>query len=81
VLAEDDDSGDGLCAEAVASGLAPGSYYVAVSAAPGAEPATFPYRLQIAIGVCGDGQQTAGEECDDNNLDPDDGCSSTCTNE
>src|SRR6185369_11791583 len=30
-------------------------------------------------GVCGDGAQDAGEECDDGNVFPDDGCSATCT--
>ena len=30
-------------------------------------------------GVCGDGQPDAGEECDDGNASPGDGCSATCT--
>jgi CSLREA domain-containing protein len=29
--------------------------------------------------VCGNGAQETGEECDDGNLDPGDGCSSACT--
>ena len=31
------------------------------------------------VAVCGDGLVDAGEECDDGDLDNDDGCSSTCT--
>jgi uncharacterized repeat protein (TIGR03806 family) len=31
--------------------------------------------------TCGDGFKTAGEQCDDGNLDDGDGCSSTCTTE
>ena len=32
----------------------------------------------IAYGICGDGFIDEGEECDDLDLDDDDGCSSTC---
>ena len=31
------------------------------------------------VAVCGDGLVDAGEQCDDGDLDNDDGCSSTCT--
>jgi cysteine-rich repeat protein len=81
LLASDDDSGDGDCAVAVASGLAPGSYRIRVSAPVGAQPATFPYRLEIDVGVCGDGERTLGEECDDENLASGDGCDGACREE
>ena len=81
VLASDDDSGDGACAQAVASGLPPGTYYVQIAAAASAEPATFPYRLEVSVGVCGDGDVTLGEECDDQNLVAGDGCDPTCKEE
>jgi len=78
LLATDDDSGDGKCARAVASGLAPGNYLVKVRAAAGADPATFPYRLDVSVGVCGDSELTLGEGCDDGNVDPGDGCDQNC---
>lgn len=80
-LATDDDGGDGACARAVARGLPPGEYGVRVRAAAGAEPATFPYRLDIAVGVCGDGERGPGEECDDGALSSGDGCDSSCREE
>ncbi|HEU4582304.1 MAG TPA: DVUA0089 family protein [Polyangiaceae bacterium] len=78
VLASDDDGGQGTCARAVATGLAAGTYYVRVQAAAGASPATFPYRLELSVGVCGDGDPTLGEGCDDGNLTAGDGCDSRC---
>jgi cysteine-rich repeat protein len=81
ILATDDDGGDGACARAVASGLPPGEYRVRVRAAASAQPATFPYRLDITVGVCGDGERTVGEECDDSNLSSGDGCDGTCREE
>jgi cysteine-rich repeat protein len=78
LLVTDDDSGDGKCARAVATGLAAGTYYVRVRAAAGADPATFPYRLDVSVGVCGDGDVSLGEQCDDSNLDPGDGCDQNC---
>lgn len=33
----------------------------------------------VATGRCGDGEQTAGEECDDGNRQDDDGCARDCT--
>lgn len=78
VWASDDDGGQGTCARAIASGLAAGTYYIRVSAAAGASPATFPYRLEVSVGVCGDGDPTLGEGCDDGNLTAGDGCDSHC---
>jgi cysteine-rich repeat protein len=78
LLASDDDGGVGKCSLAVVSGLAPGNYFVKVTAAGGASPASFPYKLDISVGVCGDGEVTLAEECDDGNLIDGDGCDSSC---
>lgn len=78
VLASDDNGGDGLCARAVASALPPGTYFIRVSATAGANPATFPYLLDVELGECGNADQSAGEECDDGNVESGDGCSSDC---
>ena len=75
------DGGDGACARAVAAGLPPGEYRVRVRAAANAAPATFPYRLDIGVGVCGDGERAPGEECDDSNLSSGDGCDGSCREE
>ena len=32
----------------------------------------------VCSSVCGDGKKASSEECDDNNTDPNDGCSPTC---
>ncbi|WP_437979060.1 DVUA0089 family protein [Sorangium sp. So ce295] len=75
------DRGDnGLCARAVAPGLAAGDYYVRVTSVLGSVAETFPYRLDVTLvpEVCGDGTMSAGEQCDDGNTDPLDGCSATC---
>jgi len=81
LLATDDDGGDGKCARAVVSGLGPGTYFARVRAAAGANPATFPYRLDVSVGICGDGEVSPGEQCDDANLNPGDGCDQNCTPE
>jgi cysteine-rich repeat protein len=81
LLATDDDSGDGKCSLVAASGLRPGTYYVRVKAANNAVPDTFPYRLDLSVGVCGDGDVSFGEECDDGNLAANDGCSTNCRSE
>lgn len=80
VLASDDDGGDGLCASVVASGLGAGTHYIAVYASPEASFSTFGYRLDVTVeeDTCGDGAQTLGEQCDDNNVTPGDGCGATC---
>lgn len=76
VLASDNDSGEGLCARATAPGLAPGTYYVRVSAQQPGD--TFPYVLSIATELCGDGAQGPGEQCDDGGTSAGDGCGPTC---
>lgn len=81
LLVSDDDSGEGDCARAVASGLGPGTYFVRVAAGEGAAPATFPYRLGVSVGKCGDGEITLGEQCDDGNVAPGDGCDASCRSE
>jgi cysteine-rich repeat protein len=83
VLSTDDDSGEGLCARASAWALGVGTYYVRVTASPNAEnsAATFPYRLDAQVELCGNGEVAAGEQCDDGNTASGDGCSSLCRNE
>lgn len=49
VLAADDNDGDGKCSSLSKTGLAPGTYYLVVSAAPGASPATFAYKLGVNL--------------------------------
>ncbi len=78
LLASDDDGGVGKCSLAFATGLAAGNYFVKVSAAEGAAPASFPYKLEIGVGLCGDGEPTLTEQCDDGNLIDGDGCDSSC---
>lgn len=47
LIAQDDDGGAGGCAKLVTTSLGPGVYYLKVTAAPGASPATFPYMLDV----------------------------------
>jgi cysteine-rich repeat protein len=77
-LASDDDDGEGKCSLAVATGLPAGSYFVRVQAGAAAASATFPYRLEMWVGVCGDGDPTLGEGCDDGNRASGDGCDADC---
>lgn len=80
VLASDDDAGEGFCSRAVASSLPVGNYFVRVAAAPKAGTPSFIYQLKIdqIPNICGDLDLTPGEECDDGNTVPNDGCSATC---
>ena len=81
VLVGDDDSGTGACSRVIATGLSAGlTYYVRVKAYPSGGTPTFPYRLDVTIiqDICGDTAVTPGEQCDDGNVTPDDGCSPTC---
>ncbi len=89
-LAADDDGGAGYCSRidpyfhTGAEGLAGGTYYVRVNEwsdwgeGPGDRAA--PYRIEITIIVptCGDGVVELGEECDDSNTAPGDGCDASC---
>lgn len=81
VLGADDDGGPGFCSLVTAQGLAPGTYYVEVTASPVAPPTmTFDYTLAVTLGPpgCGNGIEEAGEGCDDGNLVNGDGCSDLC---
>ncbi len=79
VVAEDDDSGALYCAKLSATGLAAGTYYIAIKAA-GATP-TFPYKIDPEIDQCGNGTIGAAETCDDSNTTSGDGCSASCSSE
>jgi cysteine-rich repeat protein len=81
LIATDDNTGDGNCARVVTSGLPPGDYFVEVRSAIAA--GSWDYTLQIGLQLvpCGDGIVGPGEECDDGNMIPGDGCSATCTHE
>lgn len=48
-LAADDNSGEGLCSGFAVNNLAAGTYYLVVKAAPGANPATFSYKISVTI--------------------------------
>lgn len=52
-------------------------YYVFVD---GLQGATGPFKAQVIVSVaeCGNGKKEGGEECDDGNLAPGDGCSVSC---
>lgn len=79
-LATNDNTPSGGCSTAQTAVASPGTYYVRVQASPAAFIKTFPYQLdvQVTSDVCGDGAQTGGEQCDDNNTNAGDGCSPTC---
>ncbi|MRG98343.1 DUF4215 domain-containing protein [Polyangium spumosum] len=81
VLASDDDGGEGYCSRAVLPSAAPGAYFVRVVASDITRTPTFVYRLRVdpVADVCGDGEKTPAEECDDGNTAAGDGCSSTCS--
>ncbi|MEY2937345.1 MAG: hypothetical protein RL033_8094 [Pseudomonadota bacterium] len=81
LLVSDDDGGTGKCSLAVATGLTTGTYFVRIKAGDGAAPASFPYRLDLVVGACGDGERDLAEECDDGNLDSGDGCDADCNAE
>jgi cysteine-rich repeat protein len=76
VLGSDDDGGTGTCSRLVVAELPPGTYFVRVRAAAFVRAA--PYKLTVAIGVCGDNVVTEGEDCDDGNNEPFDTCPATC---
>lgn len=80
MLTTDEDGGVGNCSSAQVPNLAPGTYYVRVSASPKALTPTFAYKLSLALttDICGDGVVTGGEQCDDGNLAAGDGCGTTC---
>jgi cysteine-rich repeat protein len=51
LVLSDDDSGEGKCSNVSAPGLGAGTYYAVVKAAPGANPATFAYKLFVDVQV------------------------------
>ncbi len=80
-LASDDDTGAGYCS-LFDFGVMPGIYFVSVAASPSAGANnSFDYRLRMVATavVCGDGTRNGHEQCDDGNIDGNDGCSATCT--
>ena len=73
-------SSDGFgCGVATARNVAAGTYFVIVLGQPGVAHSQ-PYALNIDVDqpTCGNGTLEAGEDCDDNNIDPGDGCASDC---
>lgn len=80
VIAQGDDMGMSSCSAIQATNLGPGTYFVRTTASPVAVQQTFPYKLDVQItdDVCGDGTKTSGEQCDDGNVMPGDGCSPAC---
>lgn len=80
-VARDDDSGAGTCSLVTAAGLAPGRAHVRVVVSRVGPPATtFDYRLtlRLELSPCGDRVLQEGQECDDGNTNPGDGCSGAC---
>jgi cysteine-rich repeat protein len=80
-IAADDDGGDGYCARLVYPNTDAGRYFVRVTASATGDTPTFPYELSISWDVCGNSTLAPGEECDDGNTEPDDGCDPICQNE
>jgi cysteine-rich repeat protein len=79
VVAADDNGGVGNCSLVSAQGLAPGVYYIHTSAT-GSTLAGFMYDLAITIepDICGDGERTGAEQCEDGNTLDGDSCDHTC---
>jgi cysteine-rich repeat protein len=80
-LASDDDSGLGTCARAETGALEPGLYYVKVAASVAGDTPRFPYVLDVVPKLCGNGMLSPGEQCDDGNTLPADGCDASCRQE
>jgi cysteine-rich repeat protein len=78
LIASDDNTGVGNCALASIVGLPPGDYFIRVHS--NIVGAMFEYTLQVGLQLvtCGDGIKGPGEQCDDGNTMPGDGCSATC---
>jgi cysteine-rich repeat protein len=68
----------GYCSTAAVTITTPGRYYFFIDNF--GVSTTFHYKLQVATQavVCGNNVRSSGEECDDGNTDPGDGCSSLC---
>jgi cysteine-rich repeat protein len=80
VITTDDDGGENYCSRAIAPALAPGTYFVRVTASSFGPSPSFPYRVLITqiADTCGDAMLTPGEQCDDGNQNSGDGCSAAC---
>ena len=55
-----------------------GAQTVTVSASDGPEVSVASFEWTVAASLCGNGGIDDGEECDDGNMDDDDGCSAMC---
>jgi len=81
LLAQDTDSGVGLCSKITHGPLDPGNYFIK-SRANSSAAASFYYGLtvNVALYTCGDGQidSIVGENCDDGNGTNGDGCANNC---
>jgi len=90
VLASDDDGGVNWCSRIEpaihpgAAGLAGGTYFVRVvewsdfGDGPGDQAAPYRVVITVLVPTCGDGVVELGEECDDGNTTPGDGCDASC---
>jgi cysteine-rich repeat protein len=72
-----DGGAPGKCAQAQATALPSGDYFIEVKSGSGTQ---FSYSLSIQVQfvVCGNGTKEPGEQCDDSNTVNGDGCSSAC---
>ena len=82
-IAQDDDSGPGRCSRlqgATAQRVEAGTYHLRVE--PFRASDTIPqYELLLAttpLDACGNGVREAGEQCDDGNMEDNDGCNPAC---
>ena len=77
VLIAADGGGPGKCAQAQATALPGGDYFVEVKSGSGTQ---FSYALtiQVQLVICGNGTKEPGEQCDDGNVVNGDGCNATC---
>lgn len=81
VLVSDTDGGSGACSHLTQRVLAPGSYFLEVSAAPASPSPTFDYTLVATLVACGDGTLGGDETCDDGGAIAGDGCNALCRDE
>ena len=79
-ITSDDDGGAGPCSLINVPALPPGTYYLTVKNGP-ISTKSYSYALQVTttLSVCGNGTKEPGEQCDDGNTAPNDGCSASCT--
>lgn len=85
LIVSDDESGVDSCSlispatHAEAANLPAGKYTAMVEEYLNDDPqASYVLKIKVAAPGCGDGLLQIGEECDDNNTTPGDGCSATC---